>query len=57
MLSLADDVGIEDAVDMVKVGTRETRLEGELDDELDDEVTLVIMDEDDWWLEETGLVE
>ena len=37
----------EDAVDMVEVETRETRLGEELDDELNDGLTLVVVDEGD----------
>ena len=47
VFSLAVGVADDDAVDMVEVETRETRLGGELDDELDDELTLVAVDEGD----------
>ena len=45
VFSLAASVENEDAVDMVEVETRETRLGGELEDELNDELTLVVVDE------------
>ena len=47
VFSLAVGVADDDAVDMVEVETRETRLGGELDDELDDELTSVAVDEGD----------
>ena len=47
VFSLAVGVEDDDAVDMVEVETRETRLGEELDDDLDDELTLVAVDEGD----------
>ena len=47
VFSLAAGVEDEDAVDIVEVEKRETRLGGELDDKLDDELTLVVVDEGD----------
>lgn len=47
VFSFAADVENEDAVDMVEVETRETRLGRELDDELNDELTLIFVDEGD----------
>ena len=44
MFSLAAGVEDEDAVEMIEVETRETRL-GEPEDELNDELILVVVDE------------
>ena len=47
VFSLAASVEYEDAVDVVEVETRETRLEEELDVELIGELTLIVVEEGD----------